>query len=49
MDQNGIIKKLYLDEDLNPIVQKNRGGDIIHYYAQKGNVKYCLTYNYFMR
>lgn len=49
MDSNIKIKKLYLDEDFKPIIQKNQNGDVIFYNSDEGAVKYELTYHYFMR
>jgi hypothetical protein len=49
MDSNGKIKKIYLDENIKPVIQKNKNGVIIEYNSNEGNVCYELTYHYFMR
>lgn len=48
MEPNAKIKKLYLDESFNPIIQKNKDGDIVFYSDKKQeNIRYELSYHYF--
>ncbi len=49
MDTRTIIKKIYLDENLMPIIQLNKGGDIIYYSSNENCIRYELTYNYLAR
>ena len=44
MEPNVKIKKLYLDENFNPIIQKNKDGDIVFYSDKKQeNIRYELS------
>lgn len=43
------LKKLYLDKDLKPIIQKNEDGAIVLYSSNKKSIKYEITYHYLMR
>ncbi len=49
METKTCLKKLYLDKDLKPIIQKNANGVIILYSSDNKDIKYELTYHYFMR
>ena len=40
------LKKLFLDKDLNPVIQKEKNGAIILYSSNDGVAKYELTYHY---
>ncbi len=50
MEPSVKVKKLYLDENFNPIIQKNKDGVII-FYSKEGqeSIRYEMTYHYFMR
>ena len=45
MEKNN-LKKLFLDKDLNPVIQKEKNGAIILYSSNDGVAKYELTYHY---
>ncbi len=45
MEKNN-LKKLFLDKDLNPVIQKEKNGAIILYSSNDGVPKYELTYHY---
>lgn len=49
MESNFKIKKLFVDENIRPIIQKNKNGSIIFYSSDESSIKYELTYHYFMR
>ena len=40
------LKKLFVDKDLNPVIQKEKNGAIILYSSNDGVPKYELTYHY---
>ena len=40
------LKKLFLDKNLNPVIQKEKNGAIILYSSNDGIAKYELTYHY---
>ena len=40
------LKKLFLDKNLNPVIQKEKNGAIILYSSNDGVPKYELTYHY---
>ena len=48
MEPSVKVKKLYLDENFNPIIQKNKDGVII-FYSKEGQESIKMTYHYFMR
>lgn len=45
MEKNN-LKKLFLDKNLNPVIQKEKNGAIILYSSNDGVIKYELTYHY---
>ena len=46
METKKNFKKLFLNENLEPIIQKNSDGVIIIYSSNKEEIKYELTYHY---
>ena len=46
METKKNFKKLFLNENLEPIIQKNSDGVIIIYSSNKEEIRYELTYHY---
>lgn len=49
MVSNVKIKKLFVDENIKPIIQKNKDGSIILYKGNEGTIKFEIIYHYFLR
>lgn len=46
METKKNFKKLFLNENLEPVIQKNADGVIIVYNSNKEEIRYELTYHY---